>query len=180
MAKPVTNIAAPSPFESTGDANNPVPAVPIHDQGITPADPYPEGTPRDPALEYEQIHGYPPATITAINPATAVAGDAADIVLTVTGTGFNAGSRIFFADREEPTTMVSETELTTGVKPSLFVSPDVVPVDVRNIRGGGGTSSLDFTFTAAGVARAAKETEPAAYKPVIRPEDEEPHRNKRK
>jgi hypothetical protein len=169
MAKPVTNVTAPSPFESTGDANNPEPGVPIHDQGITPVDPYPQGTPPDPALEYERINGYPPATLTAINPATAIAGDAADIVLTVTGTGFNAGSRIFFADREEPTTMVSETELTTGVKPSLFVNPDTCPVDVRNIRGGGGTTSLDFTFTAAGAARAAKAPEP----------EPEQHRNKR-
>jgi hypothetical protein len=51
---------------------------------------------------------------------------------------------IRFGSQDEPTTLVSETEVTTGVKPSLF-APAVVPVMVHNgpIR----TDPIDFTFT---------------------------------
>ena len=77
----------------------------------------------------------------------AVSGAAADITMVVTGTGFTEGSVITFNDLDEPTTFISDTEVSTGVKPSLFVVPAVCPVAVRDA--GGTSNALDFTFTEA-------------------------------
>jgi hypothetical protein len=49
-----------------------------------------------------------------------------------------------FGSEDEPTTMVSDTELTTIVKPSLF-APATVPVTVRT--GRFTSDPVDFTFT---------------------------------
>jgi IPT/TIG domain len=84
--------------------------------------------------------------ITSIDPAHAEVG-AADLTMTVTGTGFTAASVILFNNGEEATTFVSETSLTTGVKPSLASGPAVVPVQVRE--GELVSAPVDFTFTEA-------------------------------
>jgi hypothetical protein len=94
------------------------------------------------------LYAAPIPEISSLTPATAVAGDAADIVMTVAGVNFSAGSVIYFNGLPEPTTLVSDTEVSTGVKPSLFVEPVICPVEVRN-SDGGKSASLDFTFTAA-------------------------------
>jgi hypothetical protein len=84
-----------------------------------------------------------PPTLTSLSPDTAVSGDP-DFVLTCTGTNFVPGSVIHFGIEDEPTTLVSDTEVTTGVKPSLF-APAVVPVTVRT--GNLISDPVDFTFT---------------------------------
>jgi hypothetical protein len=84
-----------------------------------------------------------PPTLTSLSPDTAVSGDP-DFVLSCVGTNFVRGSVIHFGIEDEPTTFVSDTEVTTGVKPSLF-APAVIPVTIRT-----GTllsESIDFTFT---------------------------------
>jgi hypothetical protein len=81
--------------------------------------------------------------LSSLNPDTAVSGES-DLVLSCVGTGFRSGTVIFFGNVEEPTTFVSDTEVTTGVKPSLF-APAVVPVKVRT--GPLDSDSVDFTFT---------------------------------
>lgn len=86
--------------------------------------------------------GVPP-TLDSLSPATAVSGDP-DLVLSCIGTGFTGQTVIIFGSHEEPTTLVSDTEVTTGVKPSLF-APAVVPVQLR--MGQIYTEALDFTFT---------------------------------
>lgn len=88
-----------------------------------------------------------PPVITSLSPSTAIIGSP-DFTLHVIGTGFDLGSKIIFAGVEEPTTFVSETELTTGVMMSLWVGPDAVPVTVL---GSNGVVSdpVDFTFTVA-------------------------------
>jgi len=62
----------------------------------------------------------------------------------VHGTGFTEQSVIYFNGLQEPTTFVSETEVTTGVKPSLFTVPAVCPVTVRN--GEHESDALEFEF----------------------------------
>ena len=84
-------------------------------------------------------------TLTALDPDTAVAGDADDITLYVSGTGFTEDSVIVFGAYDEPTTLESDGTLSTGVKPSLFVVPDTVQVTVRNNTAVSGP--LPFTFT---------------------------------
>ena len=87
----------------------------------------------------------PAPTLDSLSPSSAVAGDATDITLSCIGTGFTADSIIVFNGHAEPTTLVSDTEVTTGVKPSLFVVPAVCPVEIHtNMLV---TPPLDFTFT---------------------------------
>jgi hypothetical protein len=68
------------------------------------------------------------------------------ITMSCIGSGFTEASVIVFGDYDEPTTFVSDTEVTTGVTQSLFVNPAVVPVKVRN--GDVYSESVDFTFIA--------------------------------
>jgi hypothetical protein len=85
----------------------------------------------------------PPPTLTSLSPNTVVSGDP-DFTLSCIGTGFNSRTVIKFGNYDEPTTLVSDTEVTTGVKPSLF-APAVVPVLVHDLNDY--SASLDFTFT---------------------------------
>jgi len=86
-----------------------------------------------------------PAVLTSLSPNTAVAGDAADITMVVNGSGFTANSVIVFNGHDEPTTLVSASKVSTGVKPSLFVVPAECPVVVRN--GNQNSNALTFSFT---------------------------------
>jgi hypothetical protein len=92
----------------------------------------------------------------SLDPDEADAGDATDIVMHVHGTGFTEQSVIYFNGLAEPTTFVSETEVTTGVKPSLFVVPAVCPVTVRN--GEHESDALEFEFLDPEDPPAARET----------------------
>jgi hypothetical protein len=87
----------------------------------------------------------PVSVIQNLTPATAEVGSA-DITMTVNGTGFSSDCVIVFNGGDEPTTFISDTQVSTGVKPSTASGPAVCPVAVR---GPGGTSnSVDFEFTA--------------------------------
>jgi len=92
----------------------------------------------------------------SLDPDEADAGDATDIVMRVLGTGFTPESVIYFNGLAEPTTFVSETEVTTGVKPSLFTVPAVCPVTVRN--GEHESDALEFEFLDPEEPVAARET----------------------
>lgn len=83
----------------------------------------------------------PAPTVTGLSQASAVVGDP-DFVLSVYGTGFTDASVILFNNGEEPTTFVSEGEVTTIVKPSTASGPVVVPVSVV-----GAAESVSFEFT---------------------------------
>ena len=100
-----------------------------------------------------------PATIIALTPDSAVAGDAADITMVVTGAGFDAASVIVFDGLDEPTTLVSPTQVSTGVKPSLFVVPADCLVGVRNAAGM--SNELVFRFTSAAGRSSAARSEKA-------------------
>jgi hypothetical protein len=84
-----------------------------------------------------------PPVLHSILPSDAVSGDP-DFVLHCRGANFGSESVIHFGIEDEPTTFVSSTEVTTGVKPSLF-APAVVPVTIRN--GTKLSEPVDFTFT---------------------------------
>jgi len=91
--------------------------------------------------------GGTPLAVTALVPDTVVLGSPS-LTLHVQGTGFTAASVITFAGHDEPTTLVSPTEVTTGIDMSVWLGPDAVPVTVRN-GDGAPTAPLLFTFTAA-------------------------------
>ena len=71
-----------------------------------------------------------------------------DVVLSI-GSGFTWETTIKFGDYDEPTTLVSPTEVTTIVKPSIF-APAVVPVSCVMAWT---SDPLDFTFTAGNAQR---------------------------
>jgi hypothetical protein len=83
-------------------------------------------------------------TVTGITPTTAVCGGP-DVTLHVQGTGFTPATVILFNGLEEPTVFVSATDVTTVVKPSLFLVPADCPVSVV----GAGSAPVTFSFTAA-------------------------------
>jgi hypothetical protein len=90
--------------------------------------------------------------LTSLSPNTAVLGSA-DLTLVCNGSGFTEDTRINFAGQEENTTLVSDTQVSTGVKPSLGWGVVSVPVYVTN--GGLMSEVLQFTFTEA-VSRSKK------------------------
>lgn len=89
----------------------------------------------------------PTPVVSSLVPATAVIG-AANFTLHVHGTGFTPGCKIVFNGYEEPTTLVSVTELTTGVNMAVWTAPSLpLPVAVRGLDGRV-SNNLPFTFTA--------------------------------
>ena len=93
-----------------------------------------------------RLEGVEQPSITSLTPDTAVCGDVKDITMVVEGTGFHPKSVIVFGEHDEPTKFISATQVSTGVKPSLFVEPDAVPVTVRNA-GFAPSNEMPFTFT---------------------------------
>ena len=81
-----------------------------------------------------------------LSPDTAVAGDPTDITMTVNGSGFTEESVIVFNTHDEPTNFISESAVSTIVKPSIFIVSAVCPVEVRNADGQV-SNAVDFTFT---------------------------------
>jgi hypothetical protein len=69
--------------------------------------------------------------ITGYDPYEAAIGGP-DFTLVVSGTGFYDGSIIHFAGHDEPTTLTEDGELTTGVKPSLWLAPATVQLSIFN------------------------------------------------
>ncbi len=89
----------------------------------------------------------PVPTITALAPATIVAGSA-DFTLTVNGTGFVAGSVIGFNGAALTTTVVSATQLTAMVPAAAVATAGTYNVTVTSPAPGGGTSTAaTFTLT---------------------------------
>lgn len=88
----------------------------------------------------------PPPTVGSLNPNTVVLG-AASFTLHVIGTNFRPGATIVFAGQDENTTVVSPTEVTTGVNMAFWHGADTVQVSVRSLSGQQ-SNALPFTFTA--------------------------------
>jgi hypothetical protein len=88
----------------------------------------------------------PVPAVTSLVPATVTIGEPS-FTVHVHGTGFGPGSVIVWNGFDEPTTVVSPTEVTTGVNMPLWTAPATVPVLVRT--GAGASNSLPFTFVAA-------------------------------
>jgi hypothetical protein len=88
----------------------------------------------------------------------------ADVVLHVHGTGFTPESIIHFAGYDEPTSFVNDTEVTTGLKPSLWQAPDVVECTVKT--GDKVSEPVEFEFLEADVPAATRKTKRTKPKPA--------------
>jgi len=82
--------------------------------------------------------------ITSLSPANATIGSEA-FDIHVHGTGFGENTKIIFNGFEEPTTVVSDTEVTTGVNMPLWQAPVVVTVQVST-RDGVVSNPMNFEF----------------------------------
>ena len=87
-----------------------------------------------------------PASLSNISPTSALAG-AADVALTVTGSGFLNGAVVNFGATALSTTFVSSTQLTATVPVALTATPGAVNVTVSN-PSAGPTSPATFTVQA--------------------------------
>jgi hypothetical protein len=87
-----------------------------------------------------------PPVVTALEPDTVVL-SAPSFTLHVVGTGFAPDAVIVFNGSDEATTVVSATEVTTGVNMDTATVAIALPVAVRN--GDVVSNALDFTFTEA-------------------------------
>ena len=94
-------------------------------------------------------------TIEALDPDEIEIG-APDTVLHVHGTGFTDKSVIHFAGHDEPTSFVSDTEVTTGLKPSLWQEAVVVKCSVKN--GTAESEEEEFEFLDAAEEPASRKT----------------------
>ena len=88
----------------------------------------------------------PPPIVTSLIPATVPLG-APNFTVHVRGENFTPDSVIVWNGYDEPTTVVSDTEVTTGVNMAVWLAPATVPVAVR--AGGVVSAPVSFTFTAA-------------------------------
>lgn len=103
--------------------------------------------------------------VTSLEPSEATIGDPS-FLLHVYGTDFDLSSKISFAGHDEPTTLITDNEVTTGVDMSVWKGADVLPVLVKN--NGVASNSVNFTFHAAPVQKLAppKPPETKATVPV--------------
>jgi hypothetical protein len=85
-----------------------------------------------------------PLVVSSLAPAQATIGDP-DVVMHVAGEGFTAACVVNFNGGDEPTTFVSDTDISTTVKPSTATVAGPVPVTVK--RGDEESAPLDFTFS---------------------------------
>src|SRR5207342_2046755 len=130
VAKPVrkpTRRTTTMATKDTKEAATPIVPMDVGDEGV-------------------RLEGIEAPTVTSLTPNTAVCGDTKDIVMIVEGTGFHPKSVITFNGHDEPTKFISKTQVSTGVKPSLFTVAAVCPVAVRNA-GFAASTEMPFTFT---------------------------------
>ncbi|HEX3412875.1 MAG TPA: hypothetical protein VHT00_14240 [Stellaceae bacterium] len=103
--------------------------------------------------EPPEVPPLPAPVISTITPDTAAIGDA-DFTLVVAGDNFFAGTVIFFAGHDEPTSFdEADRTVSTLVKPSLWQAPATVQCQVHNAEMM--SNAVDFTFTDAGATAAA-------------------------
>lgn len=108
-----------------------------------------------------------PPVVASLNPATAPLGSA-NFTLHVTGTGFGPQSKIVWNGGVEPTTFVSEGELTTMVNMDTAQQAVQIPVQVQN-ENGVLSNSLQFDITAAAGGTQSTQSKPydKTYAPPV-------------
>lgn len=100
-------------------------------------------------------------TLTSIAPNTAIAGSVPPVVVTATGTGFDANTVLQIAGADQLTTFVDATHVSATFRPAT-ASVGVVPVTVRN--GNEPSTSQNFTYTvSAGQEVGHEGFDPAAH-----------------
>ena len=132
--------------------------VDLHDGTPTDIPPHPPG-PVTPGwsnlVAVEAVPPGPAPVLGSLNPPSAVLGSAS-FTLSCVGTDFTPDAVIVFNGFDEPTTVVSPTEVTTGVNMSVWAAPVVVPVKVRTANGISSELSFEFTDVGGGTLSAKR------------------------
>jgi len=102
-----------------------------------------------------------PLVLTSIDPVSIVVGSAADFLLTVTGSGFDANSVILFNDEE----FAPETSDATTMAATIPVAAAPAIVDVEVARGEDLSDVLTFEFTAVAGRMTKSERKPKKEAP---------------
>jgi hypothetical protein len=76
----------------------------------------------------------------------------------INGSGFTPESVIVFNGFDEPTTLVSPTQVKTGVNMSVWAAPAVVPIMVRSASGAL-SNAMNFAFTSTALFTAQAKSE---------------------
>jgi hypothetical protein len=108
--------------------------------------------------QYTTLAGLPDSSapvLTELVPDTAEIGSE-DFVISIMGEKFDEHTVIWWKDHDEPTTFVSENEVTTLVRPDTIASPELLPISVRNGAAFSNVLEFDFTAPAAAVKAAPK------------------------
>jgi len=134
---------SPTRLEGIEDIQEPVgpPGGPLQGSYVSGVIPEGAGGGTDPGGPGEDIA----PVLTSLDPETAVK-DSPDFTLHCLGSGFTESSVIMFAGQPEPIQFISDTDISTGVKPSLGWGTNTpLPVSVKN--GDKESAELSFTFT---------------------------------
>jgi len=110
-------------------------------QGSSMSGAIPESVQPEPNPEPE----LPAPVLNSIDPSSAMIGDE-DLTMNANGSQFVEGAVIVFNGGDEETTFISDSQLSTIVRPSTASTPGDYPVGVRN-PDGQGTEFKTFTFT---------------------------------
>jgi len=143
-------VPRPTPTQEENDLVAAGATIDLHDWDGTPLQ-HTHGEPDRPDIPPPDGSGQQAPVLSSLSPPSAVSGDPTDITMVVNGSGFTPTSVIVMNSYDEPTTFVSTSKVSTGVKPSLFVVPASVPVLVRN--GDKVSNELMFEFTAGAAAQ---------------------------
>jgi hypothetical protein len=132
----------PTTFVNPGRVTAQIPAADLAQVGtaqIVVFNPAPGGGASAPRVFPVGARPNPVAQLTAISPASLLAGTGA--TFTVTGTGFVTGSQVFVGGFAPTTTVVSPTEVQFTLQGSNLPNPGTALVTVRNPAPGGGNSN---------------------------------------
>jgi hypothetical protein len=145
---PVTVIGSGGTNSNTGEVEPGTPSSPHTPPANSGTVTEPGGSPS------EELVGMYTPVLNSINPNTAVIGGA-NLTMTASGSKYlssaqapNFVSKIIFNGGVEPTTYISDTQVSTGVSPATAGTPGSYPVEVSN--GGFKSASRPFSFTATG------------------------------
>jgi len=145
---PATILPPPPPALACAVRVNPTVPLPEGEHYLTSSTGAELHAPLTSNVEKRSSDWQPPVevapAIISLTPSTAVRGTD-DFEMAVNGTGFKTDTVIVFNGGDELTDYISDTEVRTGVKPSLVSAAVTVPVCVRN--GATLSNTMNFSFT---------------------------------
>jgi photosystem II stability/assembly factor-like uncharacterized protein len=99
------------------------------------------------ALQFTVAQPNPVPSITSINPSSTAAGTTKPVSITIIGTNFTTGASAYWNGSGLATMLVSSTQLTSTIDPSLLTTAGTFAITVIDPPPGGYSNPLNFTVT---------------------------------